>query len=365
MKNEETLIGHREALTLLVTLMSGKVFLSLPRNMALLGDSAGWLIVLFSGLWSLVGFYFLNRLLFKFPDQDIIQISQTVIGRWGGTLTGGVFFLFFLTASTLLLRQFAESFIIAILPETPISVLMAFFIVLLIYGAIQGIETLSRVAWFFGPYLLLAFIVTILFSFPFADPAFLLPIFGKGIMPIMKHSFFHASLFSNIIMLGLIAPKIQQRNKVAGVGLFSILIAMVINVIVTMAVIMTFNPASAAHLIFPIFQLTRLITLGEFIQRVEAVFVFLWFFTAAILMGGLFYGTVISFSHTFGIKNHRPLVFAIGVLIFTLSLFPESMTETILLDDFIISKYYPLISFGLPFLLWIAAIITKKGRRPS
>jgi len=360
MKNEMK-IGHREALTLLVTLMSGQVFLSMPRNMALLGDTAGWMIVLLAGIFSLIGYYFLATLLEKYPDQDILQISQFICGKFLGTIIGTVFFLFFLTISSLMLRQFAESFIISILPNTPISVISLFFLFLLIYGTLQGIETLTRVAWFFGPYLLLAFIITIGFSMPYADLELLLPILGKGPLPILKHSALHTSLFSNIILLGIIAPKIREQTKTFRTGLYSLILAIVINTVVTAAVLITFNYTSTSKLVFPIFQLTRLITLGEFIQRVEAIFVFLWFFTAAILMGGMFYGTIISFSHSFGLSNYRPLVFAMAVLIFCISLIPNSMTETVNLDAFIISKYYPLISFGIPLLLWIASRFKKKG----
>ncbi len=360
MKND-MMIGHREALTLLVTLMSGQVFLSMPRNMALLGDTAGWLIVLLSGIFSLIGYYFLASLLKEYPGLDILQISQSLCGKYLGTLFSIIFFLFFLSISSLMLRQFAESFIISILPNTPISIVCFFFLFLLVYGAIQGIETLTRVAWFFGPYLLLAFIVTIGFSMPYADLQLLLPILGKGPLTLLKHSVFHISLFSNVILLGVIAPKIREQDKVSRIGLYSLILAIVINTLVTATVLITFNYTSTSKLVFPIFQLTRLITLGEFIQRTEAIFVFLWFFTAAILMGGMFYGTVISFSHSFGITNYRPLVFAMAILIFTISLFPSSMTETVDLDAFIVSKYYPLVTFGIPLLLWIVSRLKKKG----
>lgn len=359
--NDTAMIGHREALTLMVTLMTCEVFLAMPRNMALVGASAGWLVVLLAGVLSFVGFFFLYRLIRKYPDQDIIQISKTLAGNWLGTLLGFVFFIFFLVSTSLLIRQFAESFILSILPRTPISVITIMFIALLVYGTIQGIETLSRVAWFFGPYLLLAFMVTILLALPYSELSLLLPILGKGPGPIFKEGVLQMSLFSNVILIGLLAPKIRNKDKIFGVGFFSLGIALIINMVVSATVIMTFNYASASRLIFPIFQLTRLITLGEFIQRVEAVFVFLWFFTAAIATGGLFYGAVISFSHTFNIKNHRPLVFAMALLIFTLSLIPGSMTETVELNNFIISRYYPMITFALPALLWLISLFKKKA----
>jgi len=355
----EEKIGYHEALALLVILISAKIFLSMPRNMALIGKSAGWLIVLLSGILSLFGFYFINVLLKKFPGKNIIQIGTDLTGKWFGPVLGFLVFLFFLVSAALLLRQFAESFIIAILPRTPISVIITFFLILLIYCVILGIETLSRVAWFFGPYLLIALIVTITFSLNF-NLEFLLPILGPGPLPLLKHSLDNTGLFSGILFLGLIAPLIRKKEKVSRVGFYSLSIAVIINTLVTAAVILTFNYASAGKLAFPIFQLSRLISISEFIQRVEAVFVFLWFFAAAIELSCLFYGTVASFSLIFKLKNYRPLVFPMAALIFTLSLIPASMTEAVRLDGFVFNPFYALVAFGLPLGLWFVSLFIKK-----
>lgn len=353
-------IGHREALTLLVFMISGKVFLSFPRDMILLGDSAGWMIALISGIFSLIGFYFINALVQRFPSQNIIEISYTVTGKFIGTFLGFLIFLYFLVLTSLLVRQFAETFILAILPRTPISIIIGFFLVLLVYGTLLGIESITRVAWFYGPYLLITLVILLAFSIPRGNILNLTPILGKGPLEIIKQSFIHISLFTEILFLGLISPLIRKKDKVFGVGFYSMTISIIINVLVTLVVISVFNYASGSRLIFPIFQLSRLIAYGYFLQRVESVFVFLWFFAAGIQLGGLFYGTVLSFAENFKINHYRPLAFPIAIIVFALSLIPESMTDTIIINDFMLSNYYWITAFGIPALLWFITIILKK-----
>ena len=284
--------------------------------MAVLGDAAGWMIVLLSGILSLIGFSFIYFLIRKFPGQNIIEIARVISGPLLGTVIGMAFFLFFLTITSLFLRQFVESFILSILPRTPISVITACFLILLIYGCLLGIETLSRVAWFFGPYLLLGLMIILLFSLSQADLQHLAPILGTGPLPLLKSSIINTSLFSEILLFGLIAPLITKKEKIIGTGVYGLLISIVINTVIVMIVVLVFNYESAAKLIFPALQLARLISLEEFVQRVEAVFVFLWFFVAAIQLGGLFYGSVISFAQTFRIRDYRPLSIPLAVLIF-------------------------------------------------
>jgi spore germination protein KB len=352
-------LGHRETLTLLIIIISGKIFLSLPRNLILLGDSAGWLIILLSGIFSLLLFQLFYALIRKYPENNIFEIARRLTGKYLGAGLGLLIFLFFLVDSSLLIRQFAESFILMILPRTPLSVITILFLLLLMYATLLGIETLSRVAWFFGPYLLLAFIAILIFALP-TDPQQILPILGPGPLPVFKYAVLHISSFSEIILLGVLAPLIRQKEKIYGIGFWGLLISITILAGITANIIMTFNYASSAHLAFPVFQLTRLIALGKFIQRTESIFVFLWFFAAGLQMGGLFYGTVVSFSETFQIKEYRPLVFPLAVLVFSLSMFPQSMTQTNQLDYFGFNSYYSLVTFGIPLLLWFLSLIFKK-----
>jgi hypothetical protein len=100
MNNNKENIGHREALTLLIVLMSGKIFLSFPRDMAVLGETAGWMIVLLSGILSLIGFSFIYFLIRKFPGKNIIEIARMISGPLFGTIIGLAFFLYFLTITS-------------------------------------------------------------------------------------------------------------------------------------------------------------------------------------------------------------------------------------------------------------------------
>ncbi|HEX3043116.1 MAG TPA: endospore germination permease [Bacillota bacterium] len=359
--NAEMKIGTKEAMGLLAMIMSGKIFLSYPRDMAALGGPAGWMIVVLAGVLSLIGLYFMVALLRKFPSQNIVEIGRKLGGAYIGSIPGLVIFLFFLILTSLTLRKYSETFILTLLPRTPISVISFFSIGIMLYAAVLGIETLTRVAWFFAPYLLTALVIILFFSFTKGDPGQLAPVFGPGPVALLKHSLANSSLFGELLLLPLIAPLIRKQDRLGKVGGLSLAISISIIAVVVLGNVLVFNDREASRMIFPIFQLARLINFGEFIQRVESVFVFLWFFAAGVQLCGLFYGIVTSFAQTFRISNYRPLVFPLSILVFTISLLPGSMSASMLFNDFILSGFYAAIAFGLPFLLWVFAVIFKKG----
>ncbi|TCL65304.1 spore germination protein (amino acid permease) [Hydrogenispora ethanolica] len=361
----EEKIGHREALTLIVILLTAKIFLSFPRNLALLSDAAGWITVLLAGICSLIGWFFLNAVLAKYPELNLVEIAQKVTGGWIGKIIGLLITVFFMFLTALYLRQFAESFILAILPHTPISVISLAFLFLLVYANLLGIEILSRVAWLFGPYLVAALILIIGFALPQAKLDYITPALGPGVLKVIRFSFFEISSFAEILLLGIIAPLIRKREKRFRVGVYGLILATLINTALAAITVMVFNYVATQGLIFPALQLSRLISFGEFFQRVEALFVFLWFFWAGIQLGGLFYGSVTSFAQTFKIEDYRPLIFPVAVLVFAVSMIPSSMTQAVQWSGSTselawLGYSYSGVAFGIPLLLWCWTLIRGK-----
>jgi len=361
--NNDGKIGSREALTLLIIIMTGKIFLSFPRDMVLLGQTAGWFLVILAGLVSLIAFAFLSNLLKRFPGKNLLQISTEIFGMVLGNVFNCILFFFFLIITALFFRQFAESFIISILPHTPISVISLGFMFILVYSCHLGIEAISRLAQFYGPFVLLALIFIFGFSLKNADFQQLAPVFGPGILPLLKETLPQTSIFSEILLLGIIAPLIREKNKLFKIGITSLLISIVISTLVTALVTLVYNYESANKLLFPIFQLARLVSIERFAQRTEAFFVFLWFFIAGLNLSGLFYSAVTRFAQTFRIKNYQPLIIPLGLLVYTISLIPSNMTQSVDFNSFKMNNYYALIFLGIPLILWLGALILRKGIR--
>lgn len=356
-----SMIDYRQALALLIWLLSGQISLSLPRHAAISAGRAGWMLVIITGCFGLISYFFLMQLFKKYPQQNLIQIAKKLTGSWIGTGFGIVLSFYFISYTALILREFAEIFIISMFPHTPLSVIVIMLLIIIGYGTFYGADSICRITWFIMPYL----VVGALFAFISAIPNYnfpsLLPVFGPGIKQILKGSTTHLSLFSGILVLGMLAPQIREQDKVPRVGLLSMIISIVINTIITAILIMTFNASTTGKLIFPAFQIARLITITEYLQRLEAIFVFLWFFTAAVLLNGLFLGAIISCKQTFNLKNRRGLLLILMLVLLVLSLLPFNNPNWSFPIRFITMFCYPVIFFGIPFILWICSLFSSKA----
>ncbi|MGE5528273.1 MAG: GerAB/ArcD/ProY family transporter [Patescibacteria group bacterium] len=358
-------LGHRELLALLVAAIDARVFLGLPRVMAKIGGTAGWLAVTFAFLAAMAGYLILEALLGRFPGRDLITITREVAGGIPAGILGAFFFLFFLATASLVARQFAETFVIGILPRTPIGVITGLLMALLVLAGYYGLEAISRLAMLIGPYILLVLLVIFVAVMPNANPLFLAPIAGNGFGGILLPSFAKSAVFAEIVLLGLYAPALREPDKRRQVGILALTAAYLIMLANIATFTLIFDYPGLTRILFPIYQLTRLVSFMEFFQRVEAVFVFLWFFTAAIAISAVFFGAAYIFARLFRLRSHRPLLFPLAVLAFTASLMPASFAEAVRLDVDVMRLYGSIPVFGLPGLVLLLALLRGKKGAPA
>lgn len=77
---------------------------------------------------------------------------------------------------------------------------------------------------------------------------------------------------------------------------------------------------------------------------------------------GLFF-IVYIFSKTFKLKYYRPLIIPFTLIMFAISLIPESLMEVMYIDNKIIRSYGWLVPFGMTFVLLAIARLVKRKKR--
>jgi spore germination protein KB len=123
-----------------------------------------------------------------------------------------------------------------------------------------------------------------------------------------------------------------------------------------------FGVAVGREKVLPFFELTRLIYLNRFLQRVETVFIVLWviFGMAAIAID--LYITIYLLTRLFHLSSMRPLILPLAVVVSQLSMMPPDSATTIELYV----KADALIStpglFAIPVILLLATLIKGKWK---
>ena len=161
-------IGSLEALSLLLVVVLNHVILSLPKNViAKTGSSSLFMM-------------FIVRIFNKFPGNDILNISSFLGGKFLKYLTGILFLIYFISFSSITLRNFAENLKIIYFQNYSITLILFLFILAIIGCNYLGIKSIARGNFIVLPVLFLS-IIFIFFAtmknFNYQD---IFPILGDG-----------------------------------------------------------------------------------------------------------------------------------------------------------------------------------------
>jgi len=357
-------VGPAEFVAILTILLAGKIFLTFPATLTDRAKTSGWIVTTVGAMLAAVGVLIIISLMNRFPDYSLARVSVLLTGPIIGSVFNILLSLFFLVLAAAVLREAAETLVIGILPLTPLSVLIAVMLIVVAYGTYLGIEAVSRTAFLLAPWLLVPLAAIILSDIRYFDLARLTPIWGTRPAHILWLGVVRSSIYAEVVAVAFLYPALRRKKPILGGTILSLGLAWFIITAVIVSVVAIGDVGGASRTAFPIYFMARLIHFGRFIQRVEAIFVFLWFFSAALNVTVTFYIANVALSETLHLPNYRPLVPAMSIILYTAAFLAPSFIAVINFEADVLRVFGGLICMGIPLILLIVAVVTRK-RQPG
>jgi len=327
-----------------------------------------WISCLMSLAGSVVFVLLISLLSIKFPDMTVIEYSQLLLGRWLGKLLGLVFIWLFLERAVLDLQIYGNLLETGFLPNTPLIFLTGTMVLVCIICVYQGIEIIGRVTDFLFFIFLIAIIDVIIVSLRDVDLRNLQPVMARGWAPVVRGAWSPLAIISHAWVLGMLTPLTIEPKKVVrtiltAVGISGI--ALSIAVFVTIGVL---SPQEGARATFPLLTLMRSIQVTEFLERMEILLVFAWGLGLFITVTVFLYSGVKGLSQVLNLKDHRIILWPVGVIILFLSI--HGFEDIFSLYDFLKPATFVPYSIGLLVLtlglFWLSyglrKLMKKSGR---
>ncbi len=352
-------IGKWEAVTILINMLCVKIFLNFPRKMAEEAGNAGWMLAIYICVLAFAGFYVIAKLYRPFEGKDLLDIGEHIGGRIGRITVGSIILALLLYITSIIVRTFSEDMKIVALTTSPISYVTTFFIVCMVIGAYLGIEAIARYHAIIVPVIAAGYLIILLGVAPFVELSNLLPVFGKGARSIFVDGMLKTGMFTELIFLFLLAPFLKNNRKLKSTGFTALGLSSLFLVLAALTYLAVIPYPGAEEKILPIYHLARLINFGRFFQRLEAVFVLIWATAGLMYVTVGLYFIAYLFKKTFGLAYHKPLIFPFAAVIFTLSLLPDNLLQTVYLETEILREWGWILAFALPILLLLIVRLVK------
>lgn len=316
---EKGKISCTQTVFLLANLVGATAIIFLP---AITSQDAGrdsWLAPVISTLPGIYLALVIGALGKRFPGRTLIQYLQSVLSAWPGKAAGLFYLFFFLHTNGIIIREFGELLVSLVMPNTPLIVFHSVILLLCAWAIRGGLEVLARVLAVTWPFLVFLFVASVLLAFNEMDFSYLLPVLENGIPPVLKSSLAPTAWRGEIIVLAMFLPFLTNPGKGKRCALISVFLIGIILTADAIANTVVFGP-STARLTFPTFSLIRMVSVSNFLERIESVIVALWVIGMFSKISLFYYVTVLGTAQLFNLKDYRPLVFPMGVLLAALSI---------------------------------------------
>ncbi|MDB5083384.1 MAG: hypothetical protein JWN30_270 [Bacilli bacterium] len=356
-------IGKLECTSLLSIAGAANVFLSYPQQLVKYGSQASWMIPLFSTVIMLLIVFILRIVQPVLKNEDLLSISHRAAGKLITAVISSLAIVYFLLITSDELRQVSETVLTTMLTRSPISFVAIPLVMLICYFAHSGLEAISRTSWLVAPVLAILLVLLLIGMYNWVNVDYLQPWMGPGWSPLFIRGLLFTSAFPNVLVLIICAGSMRDQSHIAFAGLWSTVIIGVVYVVVELVCLTVFPAQLSVHLSFPVYQLARIINVGRFMERMDAIYIFLWVACAVTKMAvGLWASSYLT-ARMFGMPVYRPLIFSTAIVIYAIAFIPRSYPETLIWDATIFQRYGIVFTVGLPLLVLFFVLLKRGGKR--
>ncbi len=357
MRNNEG-FGSWEAICLLINMIFVQAILHFPKDAAGVGGSAGWIIPIAVTIIAYIYFAIATGFYRQHGNLDLLDISQKAAGRIMKIIVGLLVALLLIILEASLLGEYAHSLKIISLDKSPLSYILIFFMIGMIAAAYYGIEVVARISAFIVPICIIGFILITIGVIPEYNIDNIFPILGKGVDSIINGSSVSLHLVAPMLLIFFLIPYFKRRN-LNRVGYLSITISGLIMFWSTLAFLLTYPYETAVDKKIPLYQMARLIEFGNYIQRVESVFVLVFSLSSILFMGALFTFITHIIAKTLDLDRHQPIVLPTAIIIYSMTFVKKGLPFH--LPGSQITNILWILALLLPIIVLIIGSIKKVG----
>lgn len=357
---KEGKFGIAEAVWLTVAAITAKVFFTSPAVLIEHVGTSAWYATLISAGTALIGFAFIYQLVKRFPNKNIAEIFDNSVGRTAGVAFSLIFASMFLFEASIYIREFSDVLRSYTFERTSTGLIIAAIVLAAMLAAYLGLESVARMTKLAAYFIMAGYLLLLLLGVKDYQFLNIFPLLGYGLGKTILVGMQRSSAYTEVAILGVFAVSLQGSKNLKRAGVLSLILSGLFISMGLLAEQFTFSYTSAKENAAPLFALARIIKYGDFLSRLDPLFMVLWTTATAITVSILFYASVSMFCQTFRLPDKRPVILPMTILLFALSVTPRDFSTVVfgLIEG--LRGYGWTVFFGLPLIALVAAAFRKR-----
>ncbi|MCZ0701706.1 spore germination protein KB [Natronobacillus azotifigens] len=322
-----------------------------------IGSYSSWVSFICGAIIALVFLYIASYVCEKIPNNSLLENGDKIVSKWVHN-----FFLFyigfyFFHYSALVSRLFQDFLVQTYLPTTPDRVIAICLSLLAVVATWSGLEPIFRFVQLFFFFTIAAAVSIPILIATDLEYDILIAFFNHIQMaPIAKTTMFTVPWFTDLILILLFYHWIRDSKKTIksiSIGIGVNIILVLPNLLVT---IILFRPYYASDLTYPVLEVIRQISIGNFIENLDPILVSIWFVGIVVKISITLYGAILVLAKLLKVQNYRLLVPPMGLFMFGYSMQLDGSATEI---NYFITEAWSGFGWSVAFIPLIYFIVLK------
>lgn len=305
----------------------------------------------------------------RYPEDTIVTYLPKIYGKILGNIISILYILYFIYIAANIFREFMELIATTALRYTPKIMFGALSVIVIMYAAYYGIETIAGMAQF---YIIILFIikvlslVLILLTPDTFDISNLKPVFENGVLNFLKNSWILMLVpYGETVVFTMIYPIINENSKIKKIASLAIVLEGIILAMNNILFISTLGVDFALNCNFPLLETYRIIDAEDLLIRMDIMFAITFIIDGLFKISIFMYVAMKGISQFFHVYNLKVISSILGCVLLAASfLISRNLPQQLNIGHNFVMKYIHLpMQVILPFITFSLCCIKSKSVR--
>lgn len=340
---ENSKIGTRESIALLVTIAFNHIIMNLSKSIIDSSESASLINVLYIGIISIIFASLICYLLNKFPTYDIIDISEYLGGKPLKIFIGLLFIAYFIFFAGLLLNTFSACLEIIYFQLVKTIYIVALFVIGAVIVASIKHNSIFRSNFIIFPFLIISTLFLFIGDFKYFEFDKMYPVLGNGFYTTFIAGLSNMFVFQGLAYIYFMPPKLKEPNQLKKVAIISIVLSCLFLLVSISIILFMFNGFVETDELLPLYSAVKYVEFGSFLQKLDSTFILIWIISFVSYLGIALKFSGHIFSKITNIENENIFIYFLGIILFSIGIWQKKYP----LYKFLIETIYKYSFFAL------------------
>lgn len=360
---ENTKIGNKEAIALLVTITFNHIITNITKSILDTTSSASLINIIYIGLISIIFTSIICYFLNKFPTLDLIDISEYLGGKILKWIIGLFFVIYFIFFAGNLLNIFSLGLEIIYFQLVKTKYVVALLIIGAIITCIMKHNAIFRSTLIIFPLLIVSTIFLFVGDFRFFIFEKIYPLLGNGLESTFISGLSNMFVFQGLAYIYFIPSQLKEPHQLKKIAITSIVLSCVFLLICVAIILFMFNGFVETDELLPLYSAAKYVEFGSFFQKLDSAFVLIW-----IISFVNFLGLVLKFSSNIlkklaNIENGNIFAYLLAFVLFFIGIWQKNYALSKFLANTVYKYTFFILIVVISILILLLATIKKNIRK--